>query len=288
MKSLWWIWVVGLLLLGCGGGGGGGVTSVQLTGLVENITNGGAPSPAASVQVGSTSVNTGSDGSFTITAPPGTDFVLVVYTPSGGSPLTFRFDFAPATEDKDLGRLIVGPQQVTVTGAIRNQSDNSAISGATVTLGGVRALTASNGVYSLLNVAYDPGAASTFFNLEGRAGKAGFFPRIYYPDNAPIGGVASISDVFLQPDSGTAPPGTPYNLEGFVNPTPDGVGAVVELRQGATVVRRMTTGSDRRYAFWVAPGNYMVIATKGTLTSGLVPVTLSSPADTVRRDVTLN
>ncbi len=277
-----------LALVGCGGGGGTtGPTSFELSGLVENISNGGAPTPGATVQVGSSTVTTASDGSFAIQAPTGTNFVLVIYTPPGGGPLTFRFDFAGITDDTNVGKLVVGPQQANVTGAVRDQQDNSLLAGATVTLGGIRATTGANGIYILSGVAYDPATPATFLALEGRAGRAGYFPRIFFPDVTPSGGTATLSDVLLQPDSGGAPPGTPFNIEGFVNPSPDGVGAVVELRLGGTLVRQVTTGANRKYGFWVVPGNYTVTATKGTLTSGPVPVNLTSPAETIRRDVTL-
>jgi hypothetical protein len=276
-----------LTLVGCGGGGTSGPSSFELSGLVENITNSGAPTPAATVQVGSASVVTATDGSFAIQAPAGTTFVLVIYTPPGGSPLTFRFDFAGITEDTNVGKLVVGPQQATVTGVVRNQQDNSLLGGATVTLGGVRATTGSNGVYILTGVAHDPAAPATFLALEGRAGRTGYFPRIFFPDATPSSGAVTLADILLQPDSGSAPPGTPFNIEGFVNPSPDGVGATVELRLGGTLVRQVTTGANRKYGFWVTPGNYTVTATKGTLTSGPVPVNLTSPAETIRRDVTL-
>lgn len=284
----WLLCVVALLLAlsGCGGGGGGGATSILLTGTVANLATGGAPSPAATVASGSVTGTTGTDGGFSLSVPPGATFVDVTFNPGSG-PLTFRFNFSAASDDTDLGVLVVGPQQITVTGLVLNQNTSAPVSGATVRLAGNTTTTDANGRYTFNGVAYVNANPATFYGLEGRAGATNFFPRLFSPTNDPVAGVATLEDVLLAPDAGGPPPGTPFNIEGLVNPSADGVSAVVELRQGATVVRRMTTGSDRRFGFWVAPGTYTLVATKGTLASPPATVNLPGPADTVRRDVTL-
>lgn len=273
-----------LLVMGCGGGGGGGgATTIFLTGTVLNISTNGAPVPPAQVTIAGITGATESDGFFSLEVPSGQTSAAVVW-----NGLTFNYTFPSAVDDRDLGLLFVGPQQVTVIGTVRNQSDNTPISGAEVKLGGVRALTDAGGNYSLVGVAYDPAQPANFQALEGRAGKAAFFPRIFNPDALPLGGVAALSDVLLQPDSGTAPPGTPFNIQGLINPVGSGAGATVQLKQGSTVIRQVVTGSDRRYGFWVPPGSYTVTATNGTLTGGPVSVVLISPGDTVSQNVTLN
>ncbi|MBL8059231.1 MAG: carboxypeptidase regulatory-like domain-containing protein [Chthonomonas sp.] len=272
-----------LLLVGCGGGGGGTPATIFLSGTVLSISNNGAPVPAAQVTIAGTTVATESDGFFGIEVPAGQTAMSVAW-----NSMTFDFTFPAAAEDRDLGLFFVGPQKVTVNGVVRNQNDNSPIAGAEVKLGGIRTTTDGSGNYVLVGVAYDPAQPANFQAMEGRAGKSGFFPRIFTPDALPVSGIASLGDVLLLPDSGVAPPGTPFNIEGLVNPSGSGVGATVQLKLGSTVVRQMTTGSDRRFGFWVAPGSYTVTATNGTLTSGPVPVVLNSPGDTVQQNVTLN
>lgn len=279
----------GLVLAGCGGGGGGPQT-VAISGVVEVISNGGAPNPAATVRNGSVTTTTAADGAFSINLPPGSSFVEVVFTPSGGTARTFRYDFTPATSSRDLGRLIVGPEQVNVSGTVTNASTSAPISGATVTLGGVRGITSADGRFLITGVPYDPAVPGTFLGLEGRIGATGFFPRLFFPASAPSGDPFDLGDFTLQPDSGTAPPGTPYNIQGLVSPANQANGSVVELFEGTTLIRRFDVGADRQYGFWVRPGSYVIRARRpGTpLVSGDINVTLSSPSDTVVRDVTLN
>ncbi|MCC7102443.1 MAG: hypothetical protein IT206_05110 [Fimbriimonadaceae bacterium] len=273
-----------LALLGCGGGGGGGgAQTVFLSGLVVNITTNGAPTPAAQVTIGGTTVASAADGFFGMDVPSGQTSISITWNGQ-----TFNYTFPAATDDRDLGIFFIGPQQVNVVGVVRNQDTSAPISGAEVTLGGVRALTDSGGNVTLAGVAYDPAQPLNFLSLEGRAGKTGFFPRIFAPDNLPVSGVATLNDILLQPDSGIAPPGTPFNVQGLINPSGSGAGATVQLKLGSTVVREMVTGSDRRYGFWVAPGSYTVTATKGTLIGGPVSVVLSGPGDTIQQNVTLN
>lgn len=287
MKKFWLLFLM-LLLVGCGGGGGGG--SVHISGLVLWLANSTGPTPAATVQVGSAATTTAADGFFLLTVPAGTTSCTVIYTPTVGTPVTFTFSFPPVSGDTDLGDLIVGPEKISVSGKVVSTSDGSAIAGASVVLGGKQALTDSLGNYLLTEVAYDSGATNAFLSLVGRAGKSGFFTRAFSPDGLPVGGVASISDIALQPDSGTEPPDTPYVILGSVGPSALATGSVVDLYQGTLLVRRYNVGTDHKYGFWVPVGTYIIRAYKPStaLTAPDITVTLTSPTQVAKRDVTLN
>lgn len=280
-----------LVLVGCGGGGASsGPTSVTLSGLVVSITTLGAPNPVASVQSGSATGNTAVDGSFSLTVPSGTTSVTVIYTPSGGSPTTFVFNFPGLTEDTDLGTLFVGPEKVTVNGLVKNQVTSAPINGATVKLAGQSTTTNSSGSYTFSSIPYDSSVPANFFALDGRAGATGYFVRLFNPTNLPLTGVATIDDILLQPDSGIAPPGTPFTISGLVGPAGVAAGSKVDLVQGSTIIRSFNVGADRIYGFWVPPGTYIIRASKPSagLTAPDITVSLTAPTDTVRRDVTLN
>jgi len=293
MRSLYLLMLslVLAVLVGCGGGGASsGPTTVSLSGLVVSISTMGAPNPVASVQSGSANGNTAVDGSFSLTVPSGTTSVTVIYTPSGGSPTTFVFNFPALTEDTDLGTLFVGPEKVVVSGLVKNQSTSAAISGATVILAGQSTTTNSSGSFSFSSIPYDSSVPANFFALDGRAGATGFFTRLFNPTNLPSSGLASVDDILLQPDSGIAPPGTPFTISGIVGPAGVAVGSKVDLVQGSTIIRSFNVGIDRSYGFWVPPGTYIIRASKpsASLTAPDITVSLTSPTDTVRRDVTLN
>jgi hypothetical protein len=281
-----------LLIAGCGGGGGGGTsgpTNITLTGLVETINNFGAPATPATIQQGTLTTVTAVDGSFSLSVPSGTNSILVIYTPPGGTALTFRFDFDAATADRDLGTLVVGPEKITAAGRVLNQLDSAPISGARVLFGGISGLTGADGRFTITDVAYDSTRPGNFFGVEGRAGKTGFFIRLFNAANGPASGTANLGDITLLPDSGNAAPGTPYNIEGTVGPAGDAPGTIITLLSGSTPIRQFTVGVDRRFGFWVAPGTYTIRGTKPG-SSLIVPdtsVVLTSPVSTVRQDVSL-
>lgn len=285
---LWFCVVAAMLISGCGGGGGGG--SVTLTGLVRLVSNGGAPVNPASVQAGNSSVLTASDGSFSVLAGRGTAFVLVTYTPTGSAtPVTFRFDFPAAQVNTDLGDLFIGPTKISATGKVVTTTDGSGVSGATILLGGRSGLSGTDGTFTISDVAYDPASPGGFFSLEGRAGKAGFFTRVFNPESEPVGGSAALGDIPLQPDTGDQPPSTPQTIAGNVRPLNLADGAIVELLQGTTVVRRQTVSTTATYGFWVPVGAYTVKVYRpaAPTNANTYPVTLTAPTQVVKQDVTV-
>jgi hypothetical protein len=290
MKRWIWLLLIVLVLAGCGGGGGGGTANVTLSGTVVWLRSGGAPSPAASVQAGSATVfsNT-SDGSFSVSAPSGTSEVLVVYQAVGGSPTSFRFSFAAATADRDLGDLVIGPEKINVAGTVLDSATGSPLSGATVTLGGRTATSLANGTFTLSDVAYDSASPNAFLNLAGLARATNYFAQVFNPVSGPIGGVATLDDLYLTADSGIDPPGLPFTITGQVGPADAAAGTVVQLFAGSTLVRQTVVNATRQYGFWIEPGTYTLRFSNPTngRTAPDQSVTLTSPTDVARRDATL-
>jgi len=280
--------VIMSFLAGCGGGGFGAAPIV--TGRIIWLASGTGPVPVPAVQAGSSSSNAASDGSFSLTVNKNTTTFLVVYQPTTGAPITFTFTTPPVVANLDVGDWVIAPQKVTVTGKVRSASTNDPVVLAEVTMAGARAISDASGDFSLNNVAYDPAAVVNFLSLEGRAAKAGFFPKIFSPANVPVAGFASTEDVLLTEDTGTAPPGTPFNVEGLVSPAGSASGTIVELFDGATLIRSFTVGIDRKFGFWILPGSYTLKARKpgSGLTAADQSVVLNSQTQTLRKDVTLN
>lgn len=281
------------LLVGCGGGGGGGgggsTNNITIRGVVLWLKTGGPPAPAATVQAGSNSSLTSDvDGSFSVLAPVGTTSLAVIYQPTGGSAVTFRYDFPAASVDVELGDLIIGPQKVTVTGQVKASSDSSPISGATVRFAGLQTTTGSDGKYVLDGVAYDPSADFAFSGLEGRVSATGYFATSFFATSTPLGSTVDIDPIFLSTDDGSTPPGTPYNIFGTISPANLAPGTVVELWLGSTKIRQMTV-SGQDYGFWVGIGNYTLKFTNPTnsKTSPDQLVDIATSSQVARKDATL-
>lgn len=278
-----------LLLVGCGGGGsGGGGGSTSIVGRVINVVTGAAPNPASSVQVGSSSVLTSTvDGSFTLGVPSGTSAASVDTQGSGFG--VWNFSFPPASGVSDIGDLWVGPQQVTVTGIVRNSTNNAPVQGSLVSFAGRRGSTGVDGRFTLTNVAYANSTQAAFWGIVGKVQTTGFFAT----DWSALGhlansGVVDVGDILITPLSDPNPPGTPFNIWGQITVAGGPSGTIVRLRQGTTDIRVFNVGSDGRYLFFVSPGSYTINATKGTLTAPDQSVTLTQPNEVIRRDFTLN
>ncbi|MBX3096842.1 MAG: hypothetical protein KF812_08270 [Fimbriimonadaceae bacterium] len=292
MKPWVWFSILVLLILGCGGGGGssttGGGQNVTITGRVVWIVDGGPPSPSATVRAGSNSVATeASDGFFSVVAPSGIGLVTVTYTPAGGSAVVFNFTFDPATSNKDLGDLYIGPETVSVTGVIRDSTTSSPVAGAVVSLGGKRTSSAADGRFTLTQVAYSSNGQAVFFGLQGTVERSGYFNGFFSPGSAPVGGVVDVGTISLTPEGGSEPPPLPFNISGQVLPSGSGAFAAVELRSGPNVIRTGTATATGTFTFWAPTGSYTVVATKGALT-GSANVTVAQVNQVSTVNVTIN
>jgi hypothetical protein len=279
-----------LTLFACGGGGGGG-TKIVVTGRVLNVDTGAPFSTAATVQTSAASSTTAvADGSFTVQADSGITGLTVLAPSTLGYPV-FDFVFPAKTlAVSDVGDLWVGPQKVTLRGTIRNAATSNGIAGAKVSFGGQNGTSATDGTFSIPNVAYSNANTASFLGLVGQVTANNFFSNEFTPNgNLAISGTVDIGEVLMTPLDSDNPPGLPYNIWGIITPSGSASGTIVTLKNtGGTVVRRFTVGSDARYQFWVDPAAYRIEFQNGTLTAPAQNVTLSSTSDVIRADATLN
>ncbi|HMS56229.1 MAG TPA: hypothetical protein PKA27_12590 [Fimbriimonadaceae bacterium] len=282
-----WLWfVAGLIILGCGGGGVGGAQSATIVGRILQVETGGAPSPPASVQVGTaTTLTDVADGSFSIAVPAGTTSITVDTLSASG---VWTFNFPAASGTTDIGDLWVGPNRVRLRGKVRRSTDSVPIASATVTFGGMSATTNASGDFSIPEVAYSNANQTAFWGIVGTARATDYFKTDFTASpNVAAGGVVTVNDILLTPSNDNNPPPPPYNLWGKIAPANQATGTVVNLKQGSTVVRRFNVSAVGEYYFWIEPGTYTIEATKGSLT-GTASATIAAPNQVVRKDVTLN
>lgn len=281
------------LLAGCGGGGGGGGgggSTVQITGTVRNVLTDDAPNPQAQVETADgkhTAVTSQSDGTFSISVPAGTTTLLVdTHTDTGG---VFTFTIPAAASGQDVGFLYVGPEKVTVTGTVRDGTNNNPVPNATVSFAGTSGVTNANGVFTLANVAYSSDDPTYFQGIEGTVNASGYFANSFTVGGAvAVSGVVAVDDIPLVPSNGTNPPGSPYNIYGKVSPSAEAANTTVTLKQGATTVRTTVVGSDGYYYFWVPAGTYTISFANGSHTAPDQSVTLTQSNQVVEKDVTLD
>lgn len=276
--------VLVLVVIGCGGGGGSVPTpTATLVGRVLDVRNGGPIAPAATVQVGSRSVQTQADGSFQLAVPAGTTSVTV----DAGTFGAFTFTFGAASGTTDVGDLWVGPNKVTVTGRVIDSTDGSAVVGAVVTFAGQRAVTNAVGTYRLTNVAYSTTSQAAFWGIVGKVRATDYFDISFTASGvAAVSGTVTLEDIRMTPSDGTTPPPFPFTIWGTVSPSGDASGTVVTLKEAGNAVRVYNVGSDGAYYFWVVPGTYTIEARKGALADD-DSATLTQTNQVIRRDLNL-
>lgn len=286
MRYLLFLVTLSLALAGCGGGGGGGGTpTATLTGRVLQVSTGGAPSPRASVQVGTaTTLTDATDGSFTLTVPQGTTSVTV---DSLGISGVWAFAIPAATGTVDVGDFWIGPNRVTLRGRVVRSTDGAVVANARVNFGGRTGTTNSLGNFSLLEVAYDNANQTAFWGIVGSVSATGFFANQFSASpNVASAGVVNVGDVPLTPTDDDDPPPPPFNITGRILPSGDAPGTIVRLKLAGVTQRTYNVDATGRYYFWISPGTYTVEATKGARV-GTATVTLSQANQVITRDVTL-
>lgn len=274
------LFLLGLLIVGCGGGGGGGggATNAFLIGRVLWVETNAATSPAATINSGGSSTTTDIvDGSFVVTVPVGTSSLTISFTEQGSTtPIVMTFSFPAATGTVDVGDLYIGPETVTVHGTVHDASNSQPVSGATIKLAGRTATSDINGEFNLLDVAYSSSSPAAFGDILGEVSKLGYVTRQFNPPTVAVAGVIELGTLIISPESLNNPPGPPSNLTGTILPVNDGAGSTVELLDaGMNVIRTQIADGAGQYRFWAPVGTFTVEATAVT-TSGSESVTLTS------------
>ncbi|GIV06729.1 MAG: hypothetical protein KatS3mg016_2304 [Fimbriimonadales bacterium] len=258
-----------IVLSACGGGGGSFGASALLQGRVVLVGTGQPPNPAATVIVGSQSVQTSAqEGSFQIRVPVNAT-QLIVRTP-GLPDFTFNLPPLQAGQTVDLGDLYVGTQSISVQGRIVDALTQQPVGEATVTLLGQRAFSnASTGRFTLNGVAYDPEGV---LDPEGEVQKDGYIPRRFLADAPVIDGVMDVGDLLVLQQTDDNPPGQPGNVRGVVQvPLSDAVGVRIDIYSppdaatpNESVVLSQPSGV---FQLWLLPGEYRLVFTKNTRTA---------------------
>jgi len=143
--------IVPLALAGCGGGGGDGPTPAQATVRGTVLDDGSLqPIAGATVQIGTTSVQTAANGSFSIQAATGTRTVTI--TAAGHDQLQANVSVQDGVNQ--IGTRYLQPTLLTGRGAVSGtvRRGGSAAGGATIRSGNASATSRADGTFNLYNV----------------------------------------------------------------------------------------------------------------------------------------
>jgi hypothetical protein len=218
-----------------------------------------APSPVATVSIGSISTPTDSSGNFTLASVPENATSLTV-TASGSATRTIPIQLTSGTNA--LGIVFISDTGYTATasGTVVVSGTNQVVGGATVTIASLTTTTATDGTFTIANLPIGlgnvPGA------VIGTVTATGFGVKQIVPQFAFVSGSNALGDVAIAPSVTSTTPVPPYTITGEV--TVSGAaksGVAVTLSQGATSLGSTTTDSTGAYYFWVVPGAYTVTAT---------------------------
>lgn len=177
------------------------VTNGTVTGTVTNTS--GAPVGGASVTSGGNGAITGSDGAYSIAAPAGSATITAALGGYQSASTTVSVTAGVSTAAPTLQIQPINPGNVT--GNVVD-SNNAALSGATVTAAGLTTLTAANGSYALNNL--PAGTTTINASLTGfQSGSASVTVVTATTTSAPtitlVSGSGTITGI-VQSSSGTA------------------------------------------------------------------------------------
>ncbi|MCH8273637.1 MAG: hypothetical protein IH851_02470 [Armatimonadetes bacterium] len=276
-----------LAVAGCPGGSPGGGGGVQVTGRVLSVSTGAAPNPQATVQIGSAVAQTGAgDGLFVLTVAVGSTSMTVTHAVFP----VFIFTFPAVLGATDLGDFWIGPETVTIVGTVIDAATSDPVENALVVFAGARAVTNSAGGFTLTGVAYDSANEFIFFGIIGRVAHIDYVPGEFFANQNPVGGVITLPPILLAPLSDPFPPGPPFNLWGIVTlqGQSNAQGTIATLKQAGVPVRQFSVGTDSRYVFWAAPGEYTILFQANGFQDLEIPITgFTEPDQVIRNDVTL-
>lgn len=269
---------------GCGGGGGGGGGSnggpATVTGIVLSASTDQPPSSAGTVTIGSSSVQTNADGSFSLNAPVSATSATI----SAPGEVTRTITIKLVSGSNNLGNIFLADTgsayNATVQGTVVStvNGTQTPVAGATVTIANVTTTTASNGAFTLNNL---PVGLGTVDGLYGMVTATGYANKLITADTlgfALVSGVNNIGNLLLAKPSGSTPP-PPFNITGVVKVTgtaTSGLTVYLLVANTQSTVAQTTTDASGAYYFWVAPGQYTVEAVDAASTLQQENVTLTS------------
>lgn len=279
------------LLSGCGGGGGGGGAvngNLTLIGSVLLVDTNLAPNPAATITIAGHTATTSASGGFVLTNIPAS---ATTGTVSAAAEQTLTLTLAlPATSTQAINLGTIYLSSVGYTASASGQvattvsGQNQAVGGATVTIAGSSALTATDGTFNISNLPV--GLGSDPNTPIGSVTASNFVTKQIFVQAPLITGSNPLGTILLgAPISGTLP-GLPYTIIGQV--LKGGVGQSgypVALSQGSAVLGTVTTDNTGTFSFWVVPGTYLL--TVGLPSGSFVTqsVTLASANQPVTQNV---
>lgn len=278
----------GIIILGCGGGGGGvSAGTVNIVANVLWIETGSATSPQATARIGDVAVQTDPiDGFISMDVAPGNLTLTVTFTPTGSStPIVRSFPLGVITGDVDLGEIYIGPEEISITGLIRDSTTSNPVNGATVKIAGRSGITGVDGRFTVPNVAYSSSTQSVFFGLQGQVTKPGYFTTFFSPPGLPSSGTLDVGELTLTPEGSTSPPPLPFNVSGLATPT--GAFAQIEVLSGVTPIRNVIADGGGNFSLWLPAGSYTVNATSGVRT-GTTNLVVTNVNTITSVQVTLN
>jgi hypothetical protein len=282
-RLLGFIAVLGLFI-GCGGRSV--QVTFQVTGRILSVTTGGAPNPAASVQIGRvTALTEAGSGTFVLQAAKDASSLIV----SQPGILTFVFSLLPITAPTDLGDFWIGPEVVNIVGTVLDAQSGLGVPQASVSFAGRKTLTQQNGDFVLENVAYDSNSQFVFFGIIGRVEKEGYVTAEFNANQNPVQNIITLPPILLAPTSDPIPPGPPFNLWGIVTVQGgNSSGTIVSLIFQGSTFRLQNLTSDGKYLFWVPPADYILRFEKSGFQTAEIPISgFTSPDQVIRNDITL-
>ena len=276
--------VVLFAFTGCGGGGGGGGSktgpsgNVTVTGLVLVTETGNPPNPAATVSINGYTTTTGTDGTFSLASVAATATTGSV-TATGEQPYTLSLILTNNTGTYNLGNIFISSAAYTASasGTVVTPVKGvyQAVSGAEVTISGSTVLAATDGTFTIPNLAVGLGSDPTI--QIGTVQATGYVPKPITTQFPLITGANPLGQIVVQSPVG-ATPGVPYTISGKVVQGTTGL-PNIPVTISTTPSTNTVTDANGNYAFWVVAGAYTITGLNvSTNQSATVNVTLTSTA----------
>jgi hypothetical protein len=273
--------VTAALFTGCGGGGGssgggggGGGATVTVTGTVLDAQTYAPPTSAAMLVIGGATITTNAaTGTFTGTV--GSNATTAVVSAPGEISRTIPITLV-ASQVNNLGNIFLAATGSGYTASVNGvvvttvKGVTTPVGGATVNIGNVVGVSATNGTFTLNGLPVGLGSVD---GLYGTVTAKGFAVKLITADVlqfALVTGSNNIGNLLLGVPVGSTPV-PPYTITGVVDVAGvPGSGVTVAISvQGGSQLAQTTTDANGNYYFWVAPATYAIAASD---TTGGAPV----------------